>query len=179
MRLKKSRGYSSLQLILAITVLLVVVATLLAAFSRLLAEAEKVQVQATAMSLRAAVLGAHEVWLARGSNDPVLANFSDDHSLVMNEKGWPVGVIRRHGNGSLQATQSRKDVCEALWQTLLRSDSRWAGNQAQRQQSEKIYRVYASDGVCRFEFSDPHKRLDSPAVIEYFMADGCVNFTFR
>ena len=173
-RLKAVSGYSNLQLVIAVVILALMMSFLLVFFSRLLSEAERIQVQATSMSLRAAVLASHEAWIAKGQPASLVNVYGDGVVLQMTDNGWPQSVFRQNSDGSLLKPVNAQAACKQLWQLLLRDGALPADETA-----AGMYDVQTQPQGCVYQFNDPHGRLDSPAIIEYSMANGHVNFTFR
>ncbi len=174
LRLKTMSGYSNLQLVIAMVILALMMSFLLVFFSRLLSEAERIQVQATSMSLRAAVLASHEAWIAKGRPARLVNVYGEGVALLMTDNGWPQSVFRLSSDGSLQQPDNEQAACKDLWQLLLRDGALSASETA-----AGMYDVQTRPEGCLYQFNDPHGRLDGLAIIEYSMANGHVNFTFR
>ncbi|MDK2778820.1 MAG: hypothetical protein KYX62_14285 [Pseudomonadota bacterium] len=169
--LSHCRGYTALRVVAGLLLLTVLVIAVLTAFQRLLADAQRIQIQATSMSLRTSVLQAHEQWFATGDRQQaqVLKKFAAGN-VVVSAQGWPVDVQQPGGEADIRAEIHSAERCERLWRALLLT----AVNQ-----ENGSYRAATYEGRCRFVFTDPHRRLNGEAFIDYSATDGRVTLTIR
>ncbi len=169
--LSPCRGYSALRVMAGLLLLAVLVMVVLMAFQRLLADAQRMQIQATSMSLRTSVLQAHEQWFVAGypQQAQVLKKFAAGNVLVSGQ-GWPVDVVRPDTEADIRAEFHSAERCERLWRALLLTDVN---------KENGSYRAATYEGRCRFVFTDPHRRLNGEAFIDYSATDGRVTLTIR
>lgn len=140
---KKSHGFTLIELIVVILVLGILAATALPRFAELAEEAHDSAIEGAAGALTAAVVLVRSQWLALGARGATsnLQGYGQE-SIETSVNGWPTGT-----SGNTNPATMTSAECLGLWQELLMANAPSASTG-----TGSDYQVTVNGGNCRFTY---------------------------
>ncbi|MDX1588766.1 MAG: prepilin-type N-terminal cleavage/methylation domain-containing protein [Oleiphilaceae bacterium] len=144
-------GFSLLELILVIVVMVVALTVLAPRLADLSGDAHRSSVSSTAGAFASAVVLVRSRWTASGAEGAVenLRGFGSD-DINVSHKGWPVSV-----NGGTDPRQLALQDCLDLWRSLLQSN---APSIARQPAEGVIYQALLEQGRCHYRYLEAEGR---------------------
>ena len=158
---KRSFGFTLIELLAVVCIIGVLMAAGLVLYNEQVDDARRAGVQSLAGRLAASVAVVHMKWVIEGQPKVVE---TEGKSLVVNGRGWPIGIVSGGKADNLNA-------CQQLWQGLFKYPSVLPATKPQTG-GFPYWAPPPEQGRCRFYQVSP---MDQPYYVEYQMANGEIN----
>lgn len=152
--MKKTQGFTLIELVVVIVILGILAATALPKFINLTDDALQAKVSANAGALRSGVNLAHMKWRAKGSpgafseRDNIQLYGNDSSGQIdINPQGYPA---QSYPGSDVVISTNNDDDCLSLWQALIENGN----NNAAVDDSAEFIVNYEGSGTCSYKLTE-------------------------